>query len=436
MNINWLKTRLVNGGVKSTDSFSKARAIRISNMLSFSAFGNTIIFGGIFYYIDDIKLFYACMIIGLVYIIEIAISLYGYTTLGRQLIMITGNLAVFYFSCLFRGQTNLQLLFFSLSVIPFMYFSWEERRKYIFVSLPIILLFMGEFNQWSFFDRHDFDYSLKYIQLFSLIAPLNQIIWGFYYFLKQSVAFEEKSVEILRQMEIEHKKQIQVQKMSSLGEMAGGVSHEINNPLMVIMGMTYKLKKELGTKLPPDDTTFVAFSKIDSMVHRIAKIIRSLRSFSRNSENDPAEMTELLSIFDTTLDLCRERFSLNRISLEVNVDKDIVVFCRPTEISQVLLNLLNNAFDATCKRTEARVLITGRKVGDQIEILVQDNGSGVSPKIIDKIMQPFFTTKDIGNGTGLGLSISKGIIEGHQGTLQFIPTASITTFQILLPKTE
>lgn len=180
---------------------------------------------------------------------------------------------------------------------------------------------------------------------------------GIYYFLKQSVKFENESLENLKKLEVEHQKQLQVQKMSSLGEMAGGISHEINNPLMVIMGKSHQLKRDLTRALPGDDKLTVHLDKIDAMVYRISKIIKALQNFSRNSQHDPAELTNLQTIIDMTLDLCRERFSANGITLTVNTDANINLLCRPTEISQVLLNLLNNAFDACVETPLAEVSI-------------------------------------------------------------------------------
>lgn len=429
----WIDQNILNGGIKASDSDAKARAIRISNVISLSAIANTAVFGMIFLFLDDMKLFYTCLVVSAVYSSELSISLMGYTQIGRLSLLTTGNLIVFYFACIFRGESDIQLLFYSLSVVIFMHFSWEERKNYALVALPVSLLLIGEFFHWNFFEAPLYTYDLRYVRLFAVVAPLHQIISGFFYFLKQSVKFEAESNENLRKLELEHKKQIQVQKLSSLGEMAGGISHEINNPLMVIIGKTYNLKRDLSKKLPPEDSSFADIEKIDSMVYRISRIIRALRNFSRNSEHDPSEKVDLQSILDSTLDLCRERFASNGINLEIKSESQLEIFCRPTEIAQVLLNLLNNAFDASESRPEPKVSISARKVMNKIEIIVEDNGKGIPSEIEDKIMQPFFTTKDIGKGTGLGLSISKGLIESHQGTLTLTAGTGKTTFQILLP---
>lgn len=433
MDIQWLKQHIFNGGITTSDSTAKARAIRISNVIAFSAIGSSAIIGLLFLYLNDLPLFYTCMAISLTFSTALMISLLGFTWAGRFGLLAAANFFVFYFASLFRGQSNFQLFFYSLSVTAFTNFSWEERKSYALIALPIFLFFVGEFGNWDFFQAHGHNYNLHYIRLLILVIPLTQTLVGFYYFVKQSNKFERESNEILKKLELEHKKQIHVQKFSSLGEMAAGVSHEINNPLMVIIGKTYNLKRILKNKLHEKDFAFTELDKIDSMVFRITKIIQSLRNFSRNTEGDPYEEVELKSILETSLDLCRERFASNGIKLEINADNKLRVLCRPSEIVQVLVNLLNNAIDASQSRPDAKVLIFARKIGHQIEIIVEDNGTGIPTGIEDKIMQPFFTTKDVGKGTGLGLSTSKGLIESHQGTLALIPTTGKTTFQILLP---
>lgn len=429
----WFQKYCINGGVSSTDSVARARAIRISNIIALSAIVNTLIFGVLFFIRNDESIFQTCLWISAIYATAQFTGVLFNITLGRYLVLISGNVIVFYFACLYRGEASIQLLFYSLSITPFMHFSWEERKHYLLGFLPVVLLMFGEYHDWSYFHAHAVDYDLKLVRVFAVVAPLIQILIGFFYFLKQSVKFEAESNANLEQIEIEHRKQIQVQKMSSLGEMAGGISHEINNPLMVIIGKTYNLRRELKQKLSEDDTAFANLDKIDSMVHRIARIIRSLRSFSRNSENDPTENIELSIILESTLDLCRERFASAGIKLDLNIEEKIELICRPTEITQILLNLLNNAYDASTLTADSMVTIHVKRKDSHVEILVEDNGIGIPEHIEEKIMQPFFSTKEIGRGTGLGLSISKGLVESHNGTLTFLSGRPVTTFQILLP---
>jgi signal transduction histidine kinase len=433
MFFSWFNSYILNGGIKLTDSVARARAIRISNLIAISAIVNTLIFGVILYFLNDSILFNLAMIVGFIYAICLVFSLLGAPTFGRVMLLLSGNAIVFYFACLFRGESDLQLLFYSLTASAFMHFSWEERRYYFLTIIPFILLIVGEYLNWELFSAHSHNYDMRILRMFSLVAPLHQIIAAFYYFLKQSVRFETESLENLKKVEIEHQKQLQVQKMSSLGEMAGGVSHEINNPLMVIIGKTHQIKRELRGTLPDQDKTFVHLEKIDTMVHRISKIIRALRNFSRNSQHDPSERVSFETILELTLDLCRERFASHGIALTIKCQPEIYLLCRPTEISQVLLNLLNNAFDACFNAPQAEVSILAFINDDFVDIRITDNGPGIKLENINKIMQPFFTTKEIGKGTGLGLSISKGLIEAHDGYLTYIPDPHLTIFQIILP---
>jgi len=422
----------LNGGISETDSPAKKRHLRISNIIALTAIVNTFVFVIYFYYINEIELFSRCLWFNFFYILSYLLIRFGFPTLGRQMLLLSGNVIIFYCACVVHNA-NIELFFFSVAISSFFFFAWEERKNYYFSILSVLLFSIGEYYQWNIFEAYPLEYDLKYIRLLCVLAPLHQILTGFYYFISQSVKYETENAANARKLEIEHQKQIQIQKMSSLGEMAGGVAHEINNPLTIITGKTYKLRKELKTSLANNDSAISSLDKIDAMVQRISKIISSLRNFARNSEHDPAVKTDVNALLESTLDLCRERFAKSGISLSLDVEKNLQIMCRPSEISQVLLNLLNNAFDAVSEQKEAKVSIHIRKIEQQIEIKVTDNGIGIDPKIADKIMQPFYTTKELGKGTGLGLSISKGIIESHHGTLNYIAGNHQTTFQILLP---
>jgi len=224
-------------------------------------------------------------------------------------------------------------------------------------------------------------------------------------------------------------------KMSSLGEMAGGVAHEINTPLSIIAMITSKLHGEVKTGNFDRSRTLKSLETAEKTVFRIAAIINGLRYFSRDGSKDPFKSISVNNLLDETLSFCRERFKNHGVDLQLpNGIDNLQLECRPVEISQVLLNLLNNAYDAACGAQNKWVAIEVRDSGAMIELSVSDSGSGIQPQIRDKIMQPFFTTKGVGKGTGLGLSISIGIIESHKGTLVLDPTAEHTRFIVKLPK--
>lgn len=240
--------------------------------------------------------------------------------------------------------------------------------------------------------------------------------------------------DVTEQREAEAKL-VQSSKMASLGEMAGGIAHEINNPLTIIQGRVIRLlqlsERSEGVSLPElrDQMQIV----LDTS-RRIAKIVKGLGTFSRESNLDLPEPAELDLIIQDTIELCRERFSESDVLLKTPSSTDLLILCRPAQISQVLLNLLNNAFDAVLNQPEKWVEVSvDLQDVNLIQIKVTDSGSGISAEVIQKIMQPFFTTKEVGKGTGLGLSISKGIIENHGGKLYLERAHLNTCFIIELP---
>ncbi|MBK7891876.1 MAG: PAS domain S-box protein [Bdellovibrionales bacterium] len=232
---------------------------------------------------------------------------------------------------------------------------------------------------------------------------------------------------------------LQSSRMASLGEMASAIAHEINNPLAIISGQIDLLRSYVAKGAVPNEKLMTAMERIDKMALRVAVIIRGLRTFSRDGSEDPIETVSLGALIDDTVALCQARFLNHRVNLVVNIDKDSRATdfeCRPTQISQVLVNLLNNAFDAAKDRPERWVKLDAETFGDFVQICVTDSGAGIPPEIQDKVMQPFFTTKSIGEGTGLGLSISLGIVSSHDGKLSIDKTCPNTRFVILLPRRQ
>lgn len=228
---------------------------------------------------------------------------------------------------------------------------------------------------------------------------------------------------------------LQSSKMASLGEMAGGLAHEINNPLTIIKTRADQilLRVQRGESLP-EAWVKQRVTLISETVERIAKIIKGLRSFARDSSSEPLTDVRVGAIIDDTLSFCAQRFKSYEIDLrEVVPSPDIMLVCRPVQISQVLLNLLNNAFDAVNGLPERWVQLEVGLKNEMIEFSCTDSGAGVPPELREKIMQPFFTTKEVGRGTGLGLSISRGIVENHGGKLWLDEHSRNTRFVFRLP---
>ncbi|MBL4703744.1 MAG: PAS domain-containing protein [Flavobacteriales bacterium] len=219
--------------------------------------------------------------------------------------------------------------------------------------------------------------------------------------------------------EIEHKKEqlIQSEKLASLGQMAGSIAHEINNPLAIISGraemLTLKLKKN-----KVDHAYLVeGLESITNTINRISNIISNLKSFSRDGENHEKEWHSLKEIIDNTLSFCDNKFRNNNISIDVQVPNEIEVFCQNILISQVLMNLLNNSYDAIHSRKEKWVRFETSVTKKTVQLIITDSGNGISRKVSQHIFMPFFTTKETGNGTGLGLSLIDTTMKLHNGRI-------------------
>lgn len=223
-------------------------------------------------------------------------------------------------------------------------------------------------------------------------------------------------------------------KMASLGEMAGGVAHEINTPLATLALLAGQCEDMLNEPSLDIELLKKNILKIDKTTKKIAKIISGLRNFSRDGKNDPMVNTRVGDIIEDTLSFSTEKIVSSGCKISVvHENPNLVAYCRATEISQVLLNLLCNSYDAISDLSEKWIIIESKVVGNFIELSVTDSGAGISESTCKKIFMPFFTTKENGKGTGLGLSISKRILETHNGAIFVDHSCPNTRFVMQIP---
>ena len=243
--------------------------------------------------------------------------------------------------------------------------------------------------------------------------------------------------EDLTEIHAMKKSMINNAKMSALGEMAGSVAHEINNPLAIIMASIKMMNKVIASKKSAEEK-FAMMSEVADEVEkttvRIAKIVTGLRSFARESSHDPMVQVDIDQVISDTVSLCQEKFKQKDIDLIYEKENPELVTCRPVQLSQVLMNLLGNAADAIENLEEKWIKIQVIKCNGSLQLLVTDSGSGIPEHYLKSMFNPFFTTKPAGKGTGLGLSISKGIMESHKGTLEYRLNENHTQFVLTLPK--
>jgi signal transduction histidine kinase len=232
----------------------------------------------------------------------------------------------------------------------------------------------------------------------------------------------------------------QQQRLESLGTLASGVAHEINNPIQGIMNYA-----ELVRGRPDDREMVEEFAgEISHESRRVTTIVRNLMAFSRQErEQQQLERIEVATLIENTLTLIRAVLRKDRIELRIELDEGLPpLSCRPAQIQQILMNLVTNARDALNERAvagERRTLILRastwiREARPWLRISVADRGGGIDEAVLGRIFDPFFTTKGRDQGTGLGLAVSHGIALEHGGLLWVDNEPGVgATFHLDLP---
>lgn len=242
--------------------------------------------------------------------------------------------------------------------------------------------------------------------------------------LNNALTFSQKKLEE------QTLKTFHANRLASLGEMAGGISHEINNPLTIINGMAAILNKN---ESDPEKTKRI--EKIIASADRIAKIVKSMKALSTNSDGTDFYLCRLSDVLENSLDLVNEKFKSTDIDFNLSPIPDVKIRCNKIQISQVIINLLNNANDALENFDGEKIIsISFKESTDQIKIKVCNTGDEIPKKIADNLFIPFFTTKPVGKGTGLGLSISKNLMKKHGGDLFYQRIENKNCFTLILPK--
>jgi signal transduction histidine kinase len=257
--------------------------------------------------------------------------------------------------------------------------------------------------------------------------------------LKNKITFERKIIDLNKTLEdrVESRTQqlldqqdilVSSAKLASVGEMASSIAHEINNPLAIIKMLSKKIQKSANK----DD--LASLLKMDETIDRIAKIIKSLKLISRDDKGIDFEVICLEEVVLETIHLSESRFKNSGIDIIHNLDiSKTFIFANYVQIAQVVINLLNNSFDAVNDLDEKWVRLEVKNELGNASLVVSDSGAILDESVSDKLMDPFFTTKEVGKGTGLGLSISKNIVNKHDGDLYFDKLANKTTFVLNLP---
>lgn len=301
-------------------------------------------------------------------------------------------------------------------------------------------------------------------QQFTKMTRLNQEVNN----LQRQLIKEKMTVDkTLAELKETQSLLVHSEKMNALGQLVAGVAHEINNPISFVSGNLYHLQsmfydlKQTIIQLRQivyvtENTDFISmaddvlkqfdieflFEDFESIlkdseegIKRIKKIVENLRTFSRLGESE-CKIINLIPNLESTISLVRPELTKQAIRFTLEAPEELFLECYPSELNQVILNLIINSTQAVTDKGEISVKVA--EMPDSVTIAVADNGCGIPFENKNKIFNPFFTTKPVGSGTGLGLSIAYKIVTDlHKGSLTFESlTGKGTTFFINLPKKQ
>jgi len=185
----------------------------------------------------------------------------------------------------------------------------------------------------------------------------------------------------------------------------------------------------------PADRAVSSIRRAQNAAMRINRILNGLRTYARDGSLDDVAPTDLAILVRDTLILCENRFRQRGIDLRIGaIPEGTILECNSVQVSQILMNLLGNAMDSVSARQDAWVRMDFDVTDERVIIRVTDSGERLSPEVAQRVMQPFFTTKPVGQGTGLGLPISLGIAEAHGGRLFLDSNFENVSFVLELPR--
>jgi len=241
----------------------------------------------------------------------------------------------------------------------------------------------------------------------------------------------EKLLAVLDELSRTQAQLVHSEKLASMGVLAGGVAHEINNPLMVILGRTELTLME--EELPGELRRNLETIRVET--ERIGEIVQGLLTFSRKSRQEKIETVDLNEVLERTLLLSEHQLTLGNVQVVKELDPELAAIqVNPGQLQQVFMNLIINAHHAMPNGGQLTVR-TGPVPQHRIFIEIEDTGCGIAESDLNRVFDPFFTTKEEGKGTGLGLSVSRNIIENHGGLIGVESTVGLgTLFRVVLPE--
>lgn len=346
---------------------------------------------------------------------------------GRILIHFVGLFEIFLSIDGVAANSGFEFYYFAPLIVPFVTFTPEELTKSVCLALCGFAVFITQqlLGPGLFSTLSEVTASDRVITIGLLFA----YIFGLFSISRWQMNNAYKKIKS-QQSELIH-----ISNIAALGEMSGGIAHEINNPLQILSTQIALIKKQLLVIENIPARVLKGLDQMEETVLRISKLVKGLKNLSRNVASDPHTIFPISTAIDDMLSVSAQKLKHLEVDLKIEGDTSIEVKGHMVQLSQVFINLINNALDAIDGNEDKWIHIYAfNNLSNRTIITFTDSGMGISKDIAQKIMHPFFTTKDPGKGTGLGLSISNSMIERVGGRLYYDPNSVNTKFVIELPQ--
>tara|TARA_R110000868_G_scaffold161466_2_gene391875 strand:+ start:1958 stop:2953 length:996 start_codon:yes stop_codon:yes gene_type:complete len=306
-------------------------------------------------------------------------------------------------------------------VFPFVFMVLDLKELELDISSDNMLYVFNSQNIYIFS-------SLAFPVVFGLIAMLFLMITRSH---KALIVAKE-------QVLLEQKKSIMNSKMASVGVMASGVAHEINNPITIVNLSLKKaertLKKNPDNPLSAELLTILA--RVNQTTARITKIIDTMKQLTQDVSSDKRSTIKISSVINETIDFLTERCKTAKVVVRTDIN-DFNLDCNKGEISQVISNLMTNALDEIVAKdleeSKRYIEISTREENGKRLVKITDGGPGIAANVVNNIFDPFYTTKDVSEATGLGLNTSKKIMNAYEGDLFYNDQSPNTQFIMEFP---
>lgn len=413
-----LFNRSLSFGVHSGLSEAKKFAIKIA---TFDAIGSVL---AMFFYVlysfenNLFPLAYVHLTCLLLVLLGLLLLYKRFYDSARYLIALAGIADIFVTTDSVGPNAGYEFYYFTQILIPYITWSIDERwwKGTLLSGISCVLLVVQQtVGTGIFFETTEVPKEDK------IVAIIVVMIYTFFVLIvaRWKLFFAQRNINN-QQNELIHSTSL-----ISLGEMAGGIAHEINNPLQSLSLQIRIMKEKVEDHQQLD--------LMQNTITKMGRMVQGLKDLVRKDEGRLDGEFVFTKMIEDVLYISTHRLQKHEIQLSLIGEDDYLLKGNATQISQVFINLLNNAIDAIKNLDSRWIRITIQPKSDYLHIAVTDSGNGIDPEVAGKIMQPFFTTKGPTQGTGIGLSISKSIIEKNMGSLNYDPHALNTTFVVLLP---